>query len=49
MSEQFAVDEILGVVDNEEHDGFGDEISASFSNYFHVGVDQVSDGFHLSF
>lgn len=47
MGQQFSVDEILGVVDDEEHNGFGNEISTSFGDYFHVRIHQIPDGFHL--
>lgn len=47
MSQQFSVDEVLGVVDDEEHDGLGHEVTCGLSHDLHVRVHQVAYGLHL--
>jgi len=46
--QQFSVDEGLGVVDHEEHDNLGDQVSAGLGDNLHVGIHQISDRLHLS-
>ena len=46
--QQLAVDECLGVVDHQEHDDLGDQVSAGLGDDLHVGVHQVPNGLHLT-
>merc|ERR1711868_241150 len=46
--QQFSVDEGLGVVDHEEHDNLGDQVSAGLGDDLHVGIHKISDRLHLS-
>ena len=48
MGQHFCVDKVLDVVNHQEHDRLWYEISASFGDDSHVGIDQVSDRLHLS-
>ena len=49
MRQQFPVDEIFCVVYNQIHNRFRHHIKCRLYDNFHVGIDQVADGFHLSF
>ena len=48
VCEELAVYEVLDVVDHEEHDGLGHQVSARLGDNFHVRVDEVADGLNLS-
>ncbi len=49
MRQQLRIDEVLDVVDHKIHYGLGYQVSASFGDDFHVRVDQVPNGLHLTF
>ena len=48
LSQEFAVNEALDVVDHEEHDGLGYEVPARLCHDLHIRVDQIPDRLHLT-
>lgn len=48
MRQQLSVDEILGIVDDQHHDGLGHQVTRSLGHDTHVRVYQVPDRLHLS-
>ena len=44
---ELPIDEILGVVDGEVHNGLRDQIAESLRDDLHVGIDQIPDRLHL--
>lgn len=49
MGQQFAVDKVLGIVDDQHHDGLRDHIPCGLRDDLHVRVDQIANGLHLPF
>lgn len=47
MREELSVDEVLGVINDQHHDGLGDKVASGLGHDAHVRVHQVADGLHL--
>ena len=47
IGQQFAVDEVFGIVNHQIHDDLWHEVPASLGDNLHVGVYEVPDGLHL--
>lgn len=48
MSQQFAIDKVLGIVDDQHHDGLGYHVPRGLCDDLHVWIDQVPYGLHLT-
>lgn len=49
MCQQFAVNKVLSIIDDQHHDSLGHHIASGLGYNLHVGIDQVAYRLHLTF
>lgn len=48
MGQQFAIDKVLGIVDDQHHDGLGYHVPRGLCDDLHIRIDQITNGLHLT-